>query len=261
MSETIVFAAGKQSNELKRGDVEYMKLSDFLIRGRHFFGFLIPGIMWIACLLLLFFKKNPMDFVEDGKSPAARAVMLIAASYITGFCIQTLLFPVLVDIMKKHIGVPCDVKDLGEQIQRILVAKLPENEIRWTVPLADLPIFCKFYILEHSKELKNILLEKEDDINFIAANILPGPLLIISWFIFKGYPWWIIVISIICLFVIAALLFRRLVFYLRSEKVEWYEIFLLLQLGGVKVENSKDKIIVNPEYFNTDSSEKNRPIL
>jgi len=52
-----------------------MKLSDFLIRGRHLFGFLIPGVMWVACLMCLSFKENPLEFVEAG--PLALLASLI----------------------------------------------------------------------------------------------------------------------------------------------------------------------------------------
>lgn len=151
-----------------------MKLSDFLIRGRHLFGFLIPGVMWLACLSLLLFKKNPLEFVEEGASPIARAGLLLALGYIVGFSLQSLLFPLLADRLKRKIGTPDTVEKLGEQIRRILIAKLPEGESEWLVVPEHLPGFCKMYVLEHSKELKHFVIEKEDDINFLVANTIPG---------------------------------------------------------------------------------------
>lgn len=153
-----------------------MKLSDFLLRGRHLFGFLIPGIMWVACVSLLFFKTNPLKFVEEGASPITRAGVFLALGYIVGFILQTLLFPLIADVLKLKIGTPETVKPLGEQIRRILTARLPQDETQWLLAPEHLPEFCKFYILEHSKELKHIVVEKEDDINFMVANIIPGPL-------------------------------------------------------------------------------------
>ena len=223
-----------------------MKLSDFLIRGRHLFGFLIPGVMWVTCASLLFFKKNPLEFVEEGNSPITRSGLLLAVGYIVGFSLQTLLFPIIADPLKRRVGIPQTVKKLGEQIQRILTAKLPENESQWLVAPEHLPGFCKMYILEHSKELKHLILEKEDDINFLVANTIPGPLLIVSWLVFKGYSWWIIIIVVICVLILVVFLMKRLKHYLNREKEEWYEYFLLLQLKGNDEKQDKLKGESNP---------------
>lgn len=221
-----------------------MKLSDFFIRGRHLFGFLIPGIMWVACASLLFFKTNPLEFVEEGKSLVVRAGMLLALGYIVGFSLQTLIFPIIADTLKRRVGIPETVKDLGEQIQRILTAKLPEYETQWLVSPERLPGFCRFYILEYSSDLKHIILEKEDDINFLVANAIPGPLLVFSWLLYRGYRWWVISIAVVCAIIFVTFLLKRLQHYLRREKEEWYEIFLLLQIK--EGEKSKPKIESNP---------------
>src|SRR5437773_11632264 len=103
-----------------------MKLSDFLIRGRQLFGFLIPGIMWVACVSLLCFNTNPLKFVEAGGNPILRVGLLLSLGYIVGFILQTLLFPIIADTLKLKIGIPETVKPLGEQIEKILTAKLPQ---------------------------------------------------------------------------------------------------------------------------------------
>jgi hypothetical protein len=207
-----------------------MKLSDFLIRGRHLFGFLIPGVMWVSCLSLVVFKKNPLEFVEEGTSPLLRTGLLLATSYIVGFSVQTLLFPLLADPLKHLIGKPKTLERLGEQIQEILAAKLPAGKSEWLVVPEHLPGFCKMYIIEHSKELKHFILEKEDDINFLVANIIPGPLLIFSWLVFKGYSRGIKIAAVVCAVIFGTCLMMRLHHYLRREKEEWYEWFLVLQL-------------------------------
>jgi hypothetical protein len=195
--------------------------------------------MWVTCVSLLFFKKNPLAFVEEGNSPLTRASLLLALGYIVGFSLQTLLFPLIADPLKRRIGVPETVEQLGEQIQRILTAKLPEKESQWLIVPEHLPGFCKMYILEHSKELKHLVLEKEDDINFLVANTIPGPLLIVSWLVFKGNSWWIVTVFAMCALILVFFLIKRLEHYLRREKEEWYEYFLLLQI----TENEKrDKL-------------------
>ena len=82
---------------------------------------------------------------------------------------------------------PKTVEKLGKQIQTILTVKLPAAESQWLVVPEHLPVFCKMYVIEQSKELKHFILEKEDDINFLVANTIPGPLLIFSLLVFKGY--------------------------------------------------------------------------
>ncbi len=207
-----------------------MKLSDFLMRGRHLFGFLIPGVMWLASLSLIFLNKNPLQFVEEGTSPIGRTGLLLALGYIVGFSLQTLLFPLLADGLKRHLGIPETVQKLAEQIQRILKGKLPEGESEWVLVPDHLPVFCKMYVLEHSKELKHFIIEKEDDINFLVANTIPGPLLICSWLVFKGYSGLSISIGAVSAVLLVTFLRRRLKHYLRREKEEWFEWFLLLHL-------------------------------
>lgn len=58
--------------------------------------------------------------------------------------------------------------------------------------------------------------------------------------VFDGYEWWIIAPVVVCIIVMVALLIRRLKHYLRKEKEEWYEIFLLLQIEGVERKNVSD---------------------
>src|SRR5205823_2526417 len=137
---------------------------------------------------------NPLDFVEKGGSPVIRAVILLALGYIAGFSLQTLLFPIIADTVKRRVSMPKNVENLEEQIERILTAKLPEKETSWLIAREHLPRICKSYIIERSSELKNLILEREDDINFLVANTIPGPLLVFSWLLFYGYQWWIIAI-------------------------------------------------------------------
>lgn len=232
-----------------------MKPSDFLIRGRQFFGFLIPGVMWVAWVSLLVFKINPLKFVEEKDGNAfIRTGMIIAVGYIAGFILQTLIFS-LVDWGKSKIGIPKTVKSLSEQVEEILITKLPDNEIKnktkkdmsedennWRVHPDHLPEFCKFYVLEHSKELKHMVLEKEDDINFLVANFIPAPMLIFALLVFNERPQHEINIAAVFIFILGYVWYRRLKHYLKKEKEEWFELFLLLELkpseGEIKIKET-----------------------
>lgn len=212
-----------------------MKLADFLIRGRQFFGFLIPGIMWIAFFHYLL-GKDPLEFVESGNT-IIRVSLLASIGYIVGFIFQTLIFPQTADRIKAKIGIPETVAPLADQIKKIIKKKLPEIENEWLLPDEHLPDFCKNYILENSKELKRVVTEKEDDINFMVANIIPAPALTISWLVYYGYQWYVIAFVVICIAVFWALLLLRLHHYLKKEKEEWYEFFLLLQIKNPEPKN------------------------
>jgi hypothetical protein len=56
---------------------------------------------------------------------------------------------------------------------------LPDQE-EWLVPADDFRSFCKLYVLEHSPTVGSLLLEKEDDINFMVANLVSLPVLVFT---------------------------------------------------------------------------------
>lgn len=61
-----------------------MKLSDIYIRGRQFFAFLVPGVLWTVALVLVVLLKHPLDAVK-GVSPSVwLAVGFFAISYCVG---------------------------------------------------------------------------------------------------------------------------------------------------------------------------------
>jgi hypothetical protein len=210
-----------------------MKPSDLFIRGRQFFGFLIPGIMWVASILLIQ-GEHPLAFVEGGNS-FIRAALFIGISYIVGFIIQTLIFPLTADVLKKFIRQhPSkrlkELKKLKEQIVDIFKSRLPSDQKEWVVPPDDFRSFCKLYVLNHSPALGSLLLEKEDDINFLAANLLALPVFVFAWMYSHPYSQDTKVKIIIVLIVFALALLKRLYFYLQQETVYAYEACLMLLL-------------------------------
>lgn len=211
-----------------------MTPSDLFIRGRQFFGFLIPGLMWVISILLLL-GERPLAYVEEGNS-LIRATYLVGISYILGFVLQTLIFPITADIMKKYMNKHppkkmSNMEELKKQIVRIFKSRLPADEKeKWAVPDKDLRTFCKLYVLEHSPALGNLLLEKEDDINFMVAHLLSGPVLMFSWLYSRQYSNTTLVVAAVLAGIFSCALARRLYYYLQTEQVYAYEACLMLQL-------------------------------
>ena len=209
--------------------------SDLFIRGRQFFGFLIPGVMWVISALLLF-GERPLAFVEEGNS-LLRTAFLIGISYIIGFTLQTMIFPITADWMKKRMNKHppkkvAKVEELKKQIVRIFKSRLPAGERdKWAVPYKDLRSFCKLYVLEHSPAAGRLLLEKEDDINFMVAHMLSGPVLLLSWLYSRQYSGRTLAIAAVLSLTFAYALGRRLYFYLQVETVYAYEACLISLLG------------------------------
>lgn len=212
-----------------------MKPSDLFIRGRHFFGFLIPGVMWVATFLLAL-NDHPLAFAEGGNT-FIRSAFLIGISYIVGFTTQTLVFRVIADSMKWYMGEHQPdrikgLKNLKEEIKKNFTSKLPSETVDLPVPDKDFRSFCKLYVLEHSPTLGSLLLEKEDDINFLVAHIVAGPALLLSWMHNRHFGSGAFVIAALLAAACDYALLRRLYYYLQAEIVYTYEACLQLQLGG-----------------------------
>lgn len=210
-----------------------MKPSDLFIRGRQFFGFLIPGVMWLAIIMMIL-QQRPLAFVEEGNS-LIRSALFIGISYIAGFVIQTLIFPLIADRMKKHIHKhqPTDIKHVEKlkgQLIEAFKSKLPTDKKEWAVPDDDLRSFCKLYVLENSSTVGMFLLEKEDDINFMVAHLVSGPIFLLTWMYSRGHGWWKLIIAAAVLVAFVYGLRKRLYFYLQREIVYTYEACLVVHL-------------------------------
>src|SRR5260221_3521736 len=158
-----------------------MNLSDFFIRGRHLFGFLVPGVMWVSVASILLWSSTPLSFIEEGDNPVVRSIFVLALGYMTGFCLQTVLWPLIINPLKNKLGVSPSLKMLTEYLEGVFEARLPPPEPQDRVTRDRLPLLCKLYVLENSQELRKLLLEKEADINFLVAVMVPGPLLLVTW--------------------------------------------------------------------------------
>ena len=217
-----------------------MNLSDFLIRGRHLFGFLVPGVMWVSVAFLLLLTNTPLSFVENSDNPLMRSLLILAIGYVSGFCLQTILFPLITNPLKARIVLHPSLHKLPDLVEKLVHARLPRTDIEGAVARDRLPLLCKFYVLEHSQELRKLVLEKEADINLLVANMVPGPLLLVTW-TWRNYSVQTTVWVVSLVIVVVLLLLWRLRRYLAREVEEWYETFLVLQLTNYDVESSASK--------------------
>lgn len=235
-----------------------MKPSDLFIRGRQFFGFLIPGIMWVASILLMS-GGHPLAFVEGGNA-FIRSALFIGIAYIVGFIIQTLIFPLTADLLKIFIRKRPpkkirELKELKEQIIGIFKARLPSEQEAWLIPPDDFRSFCKLYVIAHSPALGSLLLEKEDDINFMVANLLSLPVFVFTWMRSNTYLQEHKAAIIVTTIIFALALLKRLHFYLQQETVYAYEACLMLLLNQPDQQANKILSKEGSAEGNLDSSE------
>ena len=106
-----------------------MNLSDFLIRGRHLFGFLVPGVMWVSVAFLLLSTNTPLSFVENSDNPLMRSLLILAIGYVSGFCLQTILFPLITNPLKARIVLHPSLQKLPDLVEKLVHARLPRTDI------------------------------------------------------------------------------------------------------------------------------------
>ena len=209
-----------------------MELQALSIRTRHFFGFLVPGVLWLG-IGYYFIKMmtgaerfSPLD--DAGiTGTAERLIVLLGAAYLLGFGLQTMLWPLLVDRVKQKTQVPDACPGLYLAAERVIDHEIMPD-VR-SLPRAEIPHVCKLYVLEKSSVLRSVVLEAEDDLNFIAAYLIPGPALagLYCWSRFTsitgravtlaaviGAWWWI---------------HQQLRRYLEHEYRDWFATFLILR--------------------------------
>jgi hypothetical protein len=204
-----------------------MKPSEFFIQSRHLFGFIIPGAVWIGSVGVLA-GVDPIGFLEQGV-PLVRGVLAIAASYVTGFVVQTIAFMT----MKALVKVPAVELQILDSAAAVVEARLREITIGSPIDRNQIPVFCKWYVKEHSQELRSVLAEHEGDINLVVA-VPPALLIFIVAAVFRlegnraNCNW--VLISMIVFGITTVLAMIKFTEYRRVEEREACQMFLLLQM-------------------------------
>ncbi|SRR6266567_1217268 len=213
-----------------------MRPTDFFVRGRQLFGFIIPGAVWLSALVVAL-GHNPLAVLEQGQV-LVRAVLFTGVSYVVGFAIQTVVFQAMHRWLKR-----CPPAELVKQVQTELTRQVNAIGGGWSIDPAHLPVFCKLYVLEHSPELQTVLREHEDDINLIVA--IPPAIcaLGLATLYHSGAGIGLIAGSVVVVLVFSGLLWKHLLSFRESEQREWCEMFLLLQLRDQRSSEPEAKVL------------------
>jgi hypothetical protein len=162
-----------------------MKPSDLYINSRKFFGYLIPGSIWLGGLILAT-GQDLFTFLAIG-NPWIKTTGFLIVSYAIGYILQKYFFGKYNDNESapddKNLLVSSVNDELDVLFQKISIndkegkyKSLVDNNTIWYKTSA--PELCKWYVLEHSGQLKTIIMDKEVGINFLVA--IPRAMLVLS---------------------------------------------------------------------------------
>ena len=156
-------------------------MSDFFLRGRQFFGFLIPGIIWAAAGALLFFRTVAFPFRDNPKWP--NTALFLMLSYLIGFALNRLSFSFVRGLSLKLQDKAATVRirrrlmDLRARVRKQLRANYIGQPGFVLPPKNRLAAFCKRFIREKTAVLGKDLDSYEEEINFVG--MLPLPMLVL----------------------------------------------------------------------------------
>jgi len=221
-----------------------MKLTDFFIGGRQFFGFLIPGVIWLLAFFPIAFSEpleysfNSMGFME--------IVLFFFIAYIAGAAIESLSFKISVKISAilhhDHVSNEKNDKDyfplsispsLINRCRKIAAKNVASSGMINNMSNREFSQYCKLSVIENSATYGSKISEYESEINLLA--MLPVPLIIfaISFVLFSCQITSIshlsinnVLISLFALILSILLLYR--LHPLRCEEAKWWFHFYLM---------------------------------
>lgn len=226
-----------------------MQLTGFILRTRHLFGFLVPGALWTAAIyegvlrqmIRAGWAQHSLLALLEGGNIWIRTAGFLAISSALGFAIQTLLWPIVVDQRRKrwHLQAIESRKDVLQALRAKYSSKIAGTP--WPYQGDEDLGFWKLFVLEHSRELKHLVLEKEDDINLLVAMTAAAPGLLILGAITLPIgtipKLSFVALAIGCVFGLRAQVER----YLRRERQEWIECAFALAIASKDVTGDATK--------------------
>jgi hypothetical protein len=79
-----------------------MKLTDFFLGGRQLFGFLMPGTIWLFCLLFPAWDKHPSLLWRD--AGAIDVILFLSVALAVGTAVESLSFKVAILVSARLCG-------------------------------------------------------------------------------------------------------------------------------------------------------------
>lgn len=215
-----------------------MKLSDFYLTSRHLFAYVAPGALCISGAYLMLGKE---PIVELAARPwALHLIFYIAASFVLGFVLQTMVFKLL-EHWAPNPGLheyPDDqwVQDLAPIVKKALCADCGLDRI----DDARVPKFCRNLALEYGGYMRYRIGDFENEINFMVALAFSLPVVSFGWLMYRewtGVSAWIpIVLAVIYI----GFTLRRIPQMRRHETIMWCEKYLILRARAQLDPDRKD---------------------
>jgi hypothetical protein len=218
---------------------------DLFVGIRQFFGYFIPGVIWLSAALLSFGLRP--DHVD--RWPLI--VAFILAGYVIGFTIHGLLFRRIVAVenrlakrrdLKKRKSARAEpsvatyANNAAAAMVRLLAAEQPREVHSYLSALSEeeLGEFCKRYVAVRSTYLAEEFRELEGTINFITG-VAPAVLgLAVGFGLYPAWhhvaeTWKFAAAAVACAGV-SVLLFMRLSWRLLGERHHWHRGMVIVVL-------------------------------
>jgi hypothetical protein len=235
-----------------------MRLADFFVGSRQLFGFLIPGTIWLFCLLIPVADKDLSVILHQ--SHAIDIFLFLAAALIIGTAMESLSFYLAVRTSaalfrerlsrEKHdtdyfpMSVP---KPLIATARNVAQRHEPVSGYILSLSNREFSQYCKQTVLEHSKRHRRRLEEYEAEVNLLA--MLPLPLIVFAavtaiWglggpnsLVPSVCPAERLLLPISSVLLVGLLLLR--LHPLRREEAESWFRFFLMQCGDARIKKAE----------------------
>jgi hypothetical protein len=148
-----------------------MKPADYYVGSRQFFGYLLPGLLWLVTWEWIWAADPVQVFIDASWQ---RWLIFLLVSYVIGHIMQSLLFHFFTQESERH--------DLIFKLKDIIVssnsnpwlwnAAMEESEatpLQEREPKIDLAKFCKTVVIEDTEKLALEVQEREADLNFLKG--------------------------------------------------------------------------------------------
>jgi hypothetical protein len=164
-----------------------MNPSQWLLRGRQIFGFLVPGAVWVLSgVLLMNFPSNPVELISEMRPSWVEATAFFGFSYVAGFAMRDLSlwfaewtskpFAWLIDetLIRR-------TADLEKRVLQIVDHRYG-TIAEYVKPSSDRVLgFCKRILRGSAPELYRHLDIYEEEINLLGLVPLPLVVFCVAW--------------------------------------------------------------------------------
>jgi hypothetical protein len=210
-----------------------MKPSDFFLTRRHFLGFLVPGLLWLATPIWL----CAIDLLGWFKEAKARELgLVVVAGYVVGYVVQSATFAILwwwrrTRAEGSHSTGTASVQTPMSRLKADIQKAVQSDARLVKLNACDLAQFCKWHAAKDSY-FQSQFSEFEDEINFTIGLSVPMMLLGIVGLVLTLGSW--VGEHRLCYggasvatLLMGAYMLWRFSYLWRAEEEAWYKAFLV----------------------------------